>query len=296
MPKVWLTTRELVLYGCNMISKNPTFHCDWVRFQSTHLAPVTLMHAHFVEHSFEKHSHETFSICLTSSGVQSFRCRGEELSSVRGKIVAFNPDEAHDGHRGSEEAFEYAMLYIEPSFIYDLLRETGHREGKCHIARPLIDDPASWLALHRAIDALQQPNENLYADVLLNGALLQFFGHHGDFSSRHARKVRNAPWIYRARDYIEEHYAENITVDDLAHIVQVSRVHVTRSFVAIYGVSPHVYLNSVRVNKATKLLLAGRSAADVAAETGFADQSHFTKRFKGCIGLPPAIWAKQMQQ
>lgn len=279
-----------------MSTKKPSFDADWARFRSTPVPGVTLMHAHFSEHSFEKHSHDTFSIGQTHAGIQSFRCRGEDLNSVKGKIVAFNPDEAHDGHRGGSEAFEYAMLYIEPNVIFDALRDFGHRDGRCHIARPLIDDPVAWQSLHKAIAALQHPNESLRADTLLTQALSLLFARHGDAMPVAGPQHKIPQWISRARDYIEEHYASDITVDELARVVQVSRVHVTRAFAAAYGVSPHVYLNSVRIRNAKGFLLAGQSAADVAALTGFADQSHFTKRFKGSVGLTPGVWLREMQQ
>ena len=279
-----------------MPEKNTAFDSDWAHFMSTPIAGVTLMNARFAEHSFERHSHETFSIGQTHAGIQAFRCRGEELSSVKGRIVSFNPDETHDGHRGGDEAFEYTMLYIEPAVIFDLLRGAGHRAARSHLARPLIDDPATWLALNRAIGAIQHPNESLRADALLTNALIQLFERHGDSGPLQGIKHKIPPWISRARDYIEENHASDITVDELARVVQVSRVHVTRAFVAAYGVPPHVYLNFVRIRNAKSRLLAGQSIVDVAAEAGFSDQSHFTRRFKGSVGLTPSAWLREMQQ
>jgi len=278
-----------------MPSKNTAFGADWARFKSTPVTGVTLMHAHFSEHSFEKHSHDTFSIGQTHAGIQAFRCRGENFSSVKGRVILFNPDEIHDGHRGGADAFEYRMLYVEPQVVYDLLREFGHRDGRCHASHPLIDDPDSWLVLHEAINALAHPNESLRADALLTRALHQLFTRHGDSTPGHDPGHPVPPWISRARDYIEAHYADDITISDLAREVQMSRVHVTRAFSAAFGMSPHVYLNTVRMRNAKSLLLTGLAPADVAVHAGFADQSHFTRRFKGSIGLTPAAWLREMQ-
>jgi AraC-like DNA-binding protein len=268
---------------------------DWVSYRPTQLAPVELMHAHFVQHSFERHSHETFAIGVTASGVQSFRCRGAELNSVSGNIVAFNPDEPHDGHRGSDEAFAYTMLYIDPSWVYGLLKD-GRGQARNHLRRPLITDPAAGHALRRAASALEQDGESLRADALLAGALLQLFSRHGDAGDASVEDLHSPAWLSRARDYIHAHFAENISGEELAGVVQVSRVHLSRSFAAAYGMPPHVYLNSVRVNAAKRLLLAGLPLADVAVATGFADQSHLTRRFKGHTGMTPAAWCRQMRQ
>lgn len=292
--QVWMTLGQFVLYVCNMTTKNTAFDTDWVRFKSTLVKGVNLMHAHFWKHSFERHTHETFAIGQTHSGIQAFRCRGENLSSVKGKIILFNPDEPHDGHRGGTEAFEYRMLYVEPEVIFDILRDCGFRKGCCHAAQPLIDDFESWHGLGEAINALEHPNESLRAEALLIQTIHQLFARHGDATPSASPAHQPPHWMSRVRDYIEEHYANDITVSQIAQEVQVSRVHVTRAFSSVYGVSPHVYLNSVRIRRAKSLMLAGLPVAHAAIQTGFADQSHFTRRFKGAVGVTPTAWLRAM--
>jgi AraC-like DNA-binding protein len=50
----------------------------------------------------------------------------------------------------------------------------------------------------------------------------------------------------------------------------------------------------VRIRHAKELLLEVVSAADVAADVGFVDQSHFTRRFKRSVGVSPLAWARAM--
>jgi AraC-like DNA-binding protein len=64
-------------------------------------------------------------------------------------------------------------------------------------------------------------------------------------------------------------------------------VHLTRAFARQFGVPPHIYLNAVRLERAQAAMLAGQGLAEVAAACGFADQSHFSRRFKGSVGLSP---------
>ena len=95
------------------------------------------------------------------------------------------------------------------------------------------------------------------------------------------------------REYIEAHYAEDISVEDLADLAQVSRIHLTRSFLNSYGMPPHGHLNAVRLRAAKSLLELGHPIAHVAVEVGYADQSHLTRRFKGTYGIPPGAWLRQ---
>ena len=57
------------------------------------------------------------------------------------------------------------------------------------------------------------------------------------------------------------------------------------------GLPPHAYQTQVRIEAAKNLIIQGRSLAFVAAETGFADQSHFTRRFKQLAGITPGEYA-----
>ena len=89
---------------------------------------------------------------------------------------------------------------------------------------------------------------------------------------------------------MQAHYAQDITADDLATIAEVSRIHFNRVFTQTVGTSPHVYLNTVRIRHAQRLLRQGPLAINVAIDVGFADQSHLSRRFEGFLGLTPKQW------
>jgi AraC-like DNA-binding protein len=93
--------------------------------------------------------------------------------------------------------------------------------------------------------------------------------------------------VRRVRHYLEQHYAQHITLDDLAAVARLSPFHLLRVFRGAVGLPPHAYLTYVRVRQAQRLLLADLPIADVAAQTGFADQSHLTRHFKRIVGVPP---------
>lgn len=69
--------------------------------------------------------------------------------------------------------------------------------------------------------------------------------------------------------------------------------YIARVFRAEVGLPPHAYLESVRIRQAQRLVARGMPLAQVAGATGFADQSHFTHRFKRLIGVTPGQYARQ---
>lgn len=87
--------------------------------------------------------------------------------------------------------------------------------------------------------------------------------------------------------YMEQHFSENITLDDLASMIGAGKSYLLRSFTKETGVSPYRYLQTIRIERAKALLEQGIGPIDVAGMTGFSDQSHFTNYFKEFIGLTP---------
>ena len=105
---------------------------------------------------------------------------------------------------------------------------------------------------------------------------------------------RLAPWKLRGvLEYIEKNLAESVELSKLAAISRLSSSHFGRAFKGSTGMPPHRWHMYVRVQKA-KALLAEKdsSLADVAAATGFADQSHFTRVFAKIAGTTPGAWRR----
>ena len=269
---------------------------DWARFRPGALAGVTQMNAHFTEHTFERHSHETYSVGVTTSGVQTFHCGGTLHASLRGDVILFNPDEPHDGQRGTQEGFGYSMLYVSQQVVNECRDKDAGLELSAYFRQPVVRDAGMGRALARAIGAGGQAQESLRAEELTRHVLVRLLKRYGERrSGSEGAPSAGMARMARIRDYLRSHFDEDITVDALAREAGLSRVHLTRAFAQQFGVPPHIYLNAVRLEKAQSAMLAGQSLAEVAAACGFADQSHFSRRFKGSVGLAPGAWLRQMK-
>src|SRR5690606_1034110 len=77
--------------------------------------------------------------------------------------------------------------------------------------------------------------------------------------------------IDAVREHLEAHYAENISLAELASVAGASAYHLSRLFTAEVGMPPHAFQTQARVERAKSLLLSGMSVAEAAAETGFFD-------------------------
>ena len=109
---------------------------------------------------------------------------------------------------------------------------------------------------------------------------------------RAQQKMAAANWydpVRKAVTYLNDHYAENVTVDGLAKIAHYSPAQFRRLFKELMQMSPSDYIASVRVNAAKTLLATtDRRIADIAADCGFFDHAHFIHTFKRFVGKTPA--------
>jgi AraC family transcriptional regulator len=122
-------------------------------------------------------------------------------------------------------------------------------------------------------------------------------GHFVDvLATRHAtgtRAKRNAPLttdiLKRLKEFIFEHLDEPLDVATLAKMTNRSQFHFSRAFTRSVGVSPHRYVVHLRLRRAVELVRDGKfGLAEIAAKTGFADQSHLTRWVRRVHGVSPA--------
>lgn len=102
--------------------------------------------------------------------------------------------------------------------------------------------------------------------------------------------------LNRVKDYMHEHLDQNISLKELAALVDLSPYHFQRNFKAQCGVSPHVWLTWARINRAKELLGHQEPVSRIADACAFSSQSHFTRTFKQYTGLTPGAYARIVAQ
>jgi AraC-like DNA-binding protein len=96
------------------------------------------------------------------------------------------------------------------------------------------------------------------------------------------------PHLRRARDWIDQHYAEPLDLADLAMVAGVSKYHFTRSFAAAYADTPMRYLTRRRIERASDLLRAANlTVTEICMLVGFASVGSFSSRFRALVGETP---------
>jgi AraC-like DNA-binding protein len=268
---------------------------DWSRYWRAPDMPLEAMYAHFERHVYHRHSHESYSFGVTQDGAQSFRCRGAGHTSAAGMVMAFNPDDPHDGHAADELGFTYRIVHIGADLVASVLADRSNGP----VARPLFAAPVhrdaglarGLTALHRALlgGASALRRDELLAAVV--GSMVRRAATSRDAGAPWPRPAGTAV-ADRARQLIRAEPEADITGRQLAEVAGCSRFALHRAFVSAYGVTPADYQRQLRLQAARRLIANGRPIGEAAAQAGFADQSHLTRWFGRYYGITPGDYRR----
>lgn len=235
---------------------------------------------------FPNHFHEYYVIGFIESGKRHLSCKNKEYIIGTGDLVLFNPMDNHTCEQIDDNTLDYRCINIKPEIMKKAVLEVTGKEYLPHFSQPVgfHSEQISLLCeLHKAVMEEQPDFKKEETFLFLIEQLIEEYTQ--PYSQVKTTDV-NAE-IQAVCKYIDEHFPERITLDDLSVLAKMNKYSLLRSFTKIIGITPYRYLETVRISEAKKLLENGVEPIDVAMETGFVDQSHFSNYFKEFIGLTP---------
>ena len=191
----------------------------------------------------------------------------------------------------ASEGCTYRTLNVGPDLLLRAFRGLTVEQATFSLSRPVVLDADLFHRFVATHVRLEEQPSRLVSDILLlhllEKMLLRTSGLRRDPEGG-GREERMA--VRRVREYLMEAHASNVSLEDLAKVANLSPYHLHRVFTREVGMPPHAFQTQVRISRARILLSEGRPLHAVAAETGFADQSHFTRELKRYVGLTPGAY------
>ncbi|WP_375485661.1 AraC family transcriptional regulator [uncultured Jatrophihabitans sp.] len=240
---------------------------------------VEVLHAEWRDHAYPAHTHGTWTLLLVDDGLIAYDLDRHAHAAVPlSGVTLLPPHVAHDGRPTSSRGFRKRVVYLEADVLDESLVGAA-------VDAPLILDDALRRAssrLDRALTLGDDPAAETHLALVVDRLAWHLTGR-PDVTTMQAP----AAVARRARELLDGDPATILGIAAVAQTLGVSTAHLVRSFTSSYGIPPHRYLLGRRLDLARRRLLAGEAPVDVAAATGFHDQSHLTRHFKHLLAVTP---------
>jgi len=248
--------------------------------------PVTgvreVLHARFEDHAYPPHTHDTWTLFIVDEGSIRYDLDRHEHGAEPSTVGLLPPSVVHDGRVGRTGGYRKRVIYLEPDVLGDSLI------GRA-VDRPAILDPGLRSRVSAVHDALGCVDDAFEAETRLAFVIERIRRAYGSIDR--AAPVRAGDLADALRAYLDRRATETVTMAEASAAVQASPTQLARAFVAAFGITPHQYLLGRRLDLARDRILDGQPLAAVAAEVGFFDQAHLTRRFKRFLGVTPGRFA-----
>jgi AraC-like DNA-binding protein len=253
-----------------------------------YLQPIELVYGVSKSHSLPRHFHEELELGIRQGDGWQFNCRGTMHSVPSNTLVVTQPGEAHHADCTSDQDCTYRGLQIGVDLLKQVATEVAGRDTELpFFPMPLVHDRDFNTQIIRVHQALARPSSQLEQQTLILDLLSQLILRYAEKLPCLAKLGAEIQPVDRVREYIEAHHNQEISLEQLAQIANLSSFHLNRSFRKTFGLPPHAYQIQMRILQAKRLLRKEWSIERVAIETGFVSQSHFGSHFKRLIRVTP---------
>lgn len=240
---------------------------------------------------FPNHFHEYYVIGFIESGQRYLSCKNKEYTTKEGDLLLFNPHDNHTCAQIDDKTLDYRCINIQPEIMSKITCEITGREYLPYFNCQVVFNSDLVSSLRDLHLMLMQEAKDFKKEEILFFLVEQLIKEYAEPASSETAEKLSAE-VKTICEFLENNYASNITLNDLSSLTGLSKYYLLRSFTKQKGISPYSYLETIRIGNAKKLLEKGVAPVDVALQTGFTDQSHFSNFFKKLIGLTPKQYMK----
>ena len=234
----------------------------------------------------KEHCHSEVSIGVIESGTSLVKCQGTNFDVGHNHVVIFPPKVMHQCTPRDIKVWKFKTLYIDNHWLESVFSQ----DTVISVAIKNLNS-ANIKKIKAFFSFLESKASSLEKETKLITTLADIFSFTDTALYPMLSSNRNDA-VYSLRNYLEKHYLENITLDEMTDLSGITKYHLIRLFQKSYAMTPHAYLMQLRINHAQMMLKKGKDIAYVAYEVGFYDQSHFSKSFKAYCGVTPYLYQK----
>ena len=245
------------------------------------------------EHSWGPGIRDHFLVHLVVSGKGQYTCAGKTYNLKAGDLFLIKPSQIVSYVADENDPWEYYWVGFNGTYAQKVVSALPFKEN-CPIYTPK-DFESCKENLYRIYE---NSGNSISNSTAMLGYLYLFLAKLMEESSliSPAPSVTQSNYVIEAIKYIQFNYSSDISVDDIANAIGISRSHLYRVFVSNLNQSPINYLTEYRINEACNLLKnTNLSISQVAISVGFFDQFYFSRVFKKIKKIPPSKYIQNLE-
>lgn len=261
------------------------------------------LNANILVHSinrFKLHWHKEIEILLVLKGKITVSVNNRRYELKEDDLFFINSNEIHSTVSNGDNIM--AVIQINPAFYYKTFPELQDMKFKFHSSseKTIEKDVYGQIRAYIA-EIVKEYNKSaegyqLVIEGILNNLLAIIIRHIPKYEARDGKKdiiEKDLPRVKRIMEYVEEHYSEKITLDDIAKSEFLSSFYISHFFKEKVGMTFQEYLSFVRLHKAVAAIdETDKLISQVAIENGFASVKSFNKTFREFYEITPSEYRK----
>lgn len=248
------------------------------------------------------HLHPELEFLFIEAGRMENRLEGETLETKKGDIIFFNSRVPHATRYVEDGTIQHMVQFKVPSTFRGSFRYLSYLLGRT--VKPVFifhpgDADYEDLRAH-FLDMIEQEAEvgaagdyRVTADIFYIMSILQRRGLLPD--ERAAFDFGQLSKLVPLFEYIDEHFAEELSLESCAALLRLNKSYLCRIFRAATGTTLWDFINFVRVCKSEEMLVSEMSLSDIAYAAGFSSPSYFHRTFKKYKQISPSEFRKLHQ-
>ena len=254
------------------------------------------------ERSFQIHHHIDFELCYIEFGKGIYKS-GNKYEINDGDLFIFKPNKAHCITDISSENMQVINLHINPQYFRFMrpISENDNNFGIKFLANDFKSDKLSDFASESSNEKIvsdiyslvsefseKKPNYIFKAETLLNDIIIELSRYQIPRIDKSVSSTKCSDDIFRTVSYINEHFNENLTLNNLAKKANLSRTYYSYIFKSLIGLTVWEYISIKRIDYAlSELKTTDKNILDIALSCGFNNTANFNKIFKKYTNVLP---------
>ncbi len=275
----------------------------------TPLLPLSIYHLSYLpqeDNYFQLHWHDEVEFTIVLSGAILYTIDHEEISLTSREGLFINANRVHSAKSLNGEPCEACVVVFHPMLMHQDLNSDSYSRFVYPILHQLRQVPSkltpnvTWhkalLQLLASFDTLKEDNLD-DSELLIKGYLYQMWHllhkNSVDTPYSHQKSSYKVDRMKPVLSYIHNHYSEELTLEELASMIPMSKGQFCRSFKEIVGMSPMSYVIHYRIEESCHLLEdTNKKIADISKHVGFNTISYFNREFQKKLSTSPKVYRK----